>query len=512
MQETNNNKRIAKNTLMLYLRSLFSMAISFYTSRLILSTLGVVDYGIYNAVGGVAALFSFLNSSLSGATSRFLTVSLGEGDMEKMKKTFSAAVTMHLVLAIIILVLCETIGVWLLENKMVIPEERMDAARILLQISILSVMVNISQVPYTSALIAHEHMGIYAYVGIIDVVLKLIIVFIVAAVPWDRLVVYSAFFFCVNLLSQLIPRFYALRKFEECNTKLSRDKALISPMIKFSGWDLYGNMSTMARTQGINVLQNMFHGPVVNAAAGVSGWVMGAVLSFSSNFIMAVRPQIIKLYAKHEISEMQRLAERGARMAFFLLFFISFPCFLELPIILDLWLEEVPEYSAIFTRLSLVFNWVVIVFFPLSAIIHATGRMKRISIINGTLYLMVVPVTYVAFKFFGMSPIIPYVFNALFGFIGGLINLQTVKLYVADFDFRHYLLNAPIRGYITAVIGAFVPIVLYYLLDYGWGSFFVVCTVCILTNGIAILYVGLNKHEREVLVKSILIKLHLIRE
>lgn len=504
--EQENSKRVVKNTLVLYVRMFFTMAIGFYMSRVILAALGVEDYGIYNVVGGVTAMFSFLNSSLSGATSRFLTFQLGEGNMKSMKATFSAAYTIHILLAILIFLVCETIGLWLLENKLVIPEGRMKAARILYQLSIVTTMVSIVQVPFNALIIAHERMSAFAYLSIIDMLLKLGVALSLNYTPFDKLITYGVLFFIVGNIMRLVYRWYAKRNFEECKLNISRDKSRILPMLKFSGWDLYGNLSTMARTQGINILQNMFFGPVINAAAGVSGYVMGAVLGFSNNFITAVRPQIIKLYAQKKLEEMQRLVERGAKMAFFLLFFVSFPCFLELPFVLSLWLKEVPIYTDEFIKLSMVWNWSVILFFPLSAVVHATGRVKRISLLNGTLYLMVIPVTYLFFKFTDCTPLIPYIFNAIFGLLGCFINLQTVKMYIPEFSVTHFLTHSTLRALATVLLGSILPIVMHHFLSYDWIGCILICGICILSNGICILFLGLSKNERSSVLKIILKK------
>ena len=507
--ESENNKRVMKNTLVLYVRMFFTMAVGFYMSRVILVSLGVEDYGIYNVVGGVTAMFSFLNSSLSGATSRFLTYELGEGNMQRMKATFSVAYTIHVLLAILIFFICETVGLWLLEYKLVIPEARMNAARVLYQLSVITVVVSIIQVPFNALIIAHERMNAFAYLSIIDMLLKLGVALSLDFIPFDKLITYGLLFFLVGNTMRLMYRWYARKHFEECIIVISKDKNLILPMLKFSGWDLYGNLSTMARTQGVNILQNMFFGPLINAAAGVSGYVMGAVLGFSNKFKTAVIPQIIKLYAQKKIDEMQRLVERGSRMAFFLLFFVSFPCFIELPFVLNFWLEEVPVFTDEFTKLSLFWNWSVVLFFPLSAVIHATGKVKRISLLNGTLYLLVIPITYFFFKFTDCTPLIPYICNAILGIIGCFINLQTVKMYVPAFSVTHYLIHSTTRAILAAVVGSIVPICAYMQLSQGWVGFAIVCLLCIISNSLSILYIGMSKDERVYVIDLLLRKVHL---
>jgi O-antigen/teichoic acid export membrane protein len=502
------NKKIAKNTLMLYLRMLFSMCVSLYTSRVILATLGVTDFGINNVILGVTGMLSFLSSAMSGATARFLTYAIGKGDKALLKKTFSAAFTIHLLLAIIIFILCETVGIWMLENKLVIPPDRMMAARIIFQFSAFSCLLGIAQIPFSSALIAHERMDIFAYFGIADVVLKLVIVYLLTIFNYDKLILYGALFFIVSLGMMIINRWYGITHFEECRFKLSRDKNMIIPMLKFSGWDLYGNMSVMARTEGVNILQNMFWGPTVNAATGVANQVMTTILGFSNNFLTAIRPQIVKLYAQEQIQDMQILAERSSKFSFFLLFFISFPCFLELPFVLNLWLVNVPNWTVSFTRLSMLFNWNVTIFLPLMYIIHATGRMKRISFINGTLYLMVLPITWFLFKE-GLNPTTPFILNAIFVLLGaGISNLYSIKLYIPSFQCLHYLKYSVMNGILTVALGSILPIVVKLYMPDDWMGFLIVCSVSVLSLGLSILYVGLNMEERKNLVNLILKKIH----
>ena len=278
MDNSQNNKRIIKNTLMLYVRMLFSMFVSFYTSRVILDVLGITDFGINNVVAGVAGMFTFINTSLAGATSRFLTFDLGLNDIEKLKKTFSAALTIHVILALLIFVLCETVGVWILETKLVIPEDRMFAARVIFQFSVLSCMLMITQVPYNAALIAHERMDIFAYLGIADVTLKLGIVFLLEWINFDKLILYGFLFFVLSFVIMMAYRYYGTKHFEECRWKFTKDKTLLKPLLIFSGCDVYGNMSIMFRNQGVNILQNMFWGPVINAATGVANQILNAIM------------------------------------------------------------------------------------------------------------------------------------------------------------------------------------------------------------------------------------------
>ena len=300
------NKRIAKNTLMLYVRMIISTLVILYTSRVVLNTLGVDDYGIYNVVGGIVAIFSFLNSSMSGATSRFLTYEMGCNN-GKLSKIFSSALYIHIGIAILILVAAETVGLWFMNNKLVIPDDRMFAAHVVYQCSVISMMVTVTQVPYNASIIAHEKMDVYAYIELLNVFLKLGIVFILMIGRFDKLILYAILVLVVSILIAAIYRIYCTKKFSECHLSGSPDMQIIKPMLSFSGWDLFGNMSVSVRQQGTSIILNMFYGPALNAAIGLANSVQNVILSFANNVIMAFRPQIIKQYAEQNIGRMQSL-------------------------------------------------------------------------------------------------------------------------------------------------------------------------------------------------------------
>ena len=435
-----NTKRIAKNTLMLYGRMLFSMFVSLYTSRVVLATLGVEDFGISNAVGGVIAMLGFLNDSMSGATSRFLTYELGKGNGSKLKETFSTAVIIHIGIALFIFVFGETIGLWFLENKLVIPESRMAAARIVYQTTIIGTMLGIMQTPYNATIIAHEKMSVYAYVGILNVFLRLVIVYLLVIGDFDKLILYSFLQLSVSIIIIMIYRIYCKTHFSETSFSFVWKKDLLKPMLSFSGWDLYGNLSVIARTQGVSILLNMFFGPIANAAAGIAAQVQGAVMSFAGNIVTAVRPQLVKYYATDEYQPMFELLSNSIKLSFILLSILTIPIITEINYILKLWLGNVPQNAAVFCAFTLLFNLFANTSLLFASIIHATGRVKRISLINGTLYLLVIPVTYIAFK---NSDIIwlPYLFNVIAVFCGMLSNAWTIHLYIQDFNFKRFILK-----------------------------------------------------------------------
>lgn len=496
MDNSQNNKRIIKNTLMLYVRMLFSMFISFYTSRVILDVLGITDFGINNVVAGVASMFVFINTSLAGATSRFLTFDLGLNDMEKLKKTFSAALTIHIILALLIFVLCETVGIWILETKLVIPEDRVFAARIIFQFSVLSCMLMVTQVPYNAALIAHERMDIFAYLGIADVTLKLGIVFLLEWINFDKLILYGFFFFVLSFGIMMAYRYYGTKHFEECRWKITKDKALLKPLLIFSGCDVYGNMSIMFRNQGVNILQNMFWGPVINAATGVANQILNAIMGFSRNFTTAIQPQIIKFYAQEDYRQVQLLATRCAKFSFFLLFIISFPALLKVDFVMDLWLKEIPDYAFVFCQLAIVYNWFDTMIAPLNMIIHATGRMKRISFVTGSIYLLTVPLSYLFLKM-GYSPITPFVVNIFITIVAGLYNLYLVKLYIPEFKAMSFLWNGAVYPLLVTGLGAVIPLIANDLAGDGFWYFIMICSLCVVCELFAISFIGLNKRERD---------------
>lgn len=434
-----NNKRIAKNTLFLYLRMLLSMVISLFTSRVFLQALGVENYGIQNVVGGFLGMASFLFASMSSATSRFITYELGKGYSQKLKDTFSTAVLIHAGLALAIVVLAETVGLWFLTNKLVIPENRMFAAHVVYQLSLVGMVLGIMQSPYGAVMISHEHMKIYAYVEILNVSLKLLILYLVIAIPGDKLIICSILLFIQSFIIWLVYRIYCIRHFKEARFHYVWDKNVMKPMFEFSGWDLFGNFSVMMRTQGVSVLLNLFFGPIINAASGIAATVQGAVMNFSTNIITAYRPQLIKQYAKGEYDYLFSLSRDAIKVSSMLLMLLTVPLMINLDFVIGLWLGQVPEYVVPICQVTLVYNFLATISIILAAIIHATGKMKRISLINGSIYIMVIPITYLAYKSGSHDPILPFILNVVGISIGVLSNAYSIKLYIPSFKLRYFI-------------------------------------------------------------------------
>jgi len=397
------NKLIAKNTLYLYFRMLISMGVGLYTSRVVLATLGVEDYGVYNVVGGMVFMLSFLNVSMSGATSRFLTFALGKNDKAEFQKMFSAALTIHILIAFIILVLAETAGLWFFENKIVIAPDRMNAARIVYQLSIISTMATIIQAPYNAAIIAYEQMNVYAYIEILSVCLKLSIVFLLIVAHWDKLILYAFLMLLVSFLIAITYGIFCVKRFKNCRYQYEWNKNVIYPMLTFTGWSAFGCVAHMGTTQGINILLNLFFGTVINAAYGIAAQVNGAITSFVSNFQTAVNPQIVKLYAAGKMNDLYNLMFENAKFSFSLMWLLLLPLSLRLETVLHVWLVEVPEHAVLFCRLALVQSLIVCVQRPFVMAILATGKIRLFQMSVGTVLLSVLPISYFFLKA-GMTP------------------------------------------------------------------------------------------------------------
>lgn len=397
-QTSDNNKRIAKNTLLLYFRMLLMMAVSLFTSRVVLNTLGVEDFGIYSVVGGIVGMFVFINNSMSSATQRYITFALGKGDKNRLQTVFSTTLQIHTLIAGLILLLGETVGLWFLYNKMQIPAERMDAAFWVMQCSIVSMVVMIVSVPYNADIIAHEKMSAFAYISILEVVLKLAIVYLLLVFSYDKLILYAILILTIQILIRFCYSIYCNKHFEETRYKHVWDKKLFKEMTGFAGWSLFGNMAGVLFGQGLNMLLNVFFGPVVNAARAVAVQVQGAIQQFVGNFQTALNPQITKTYASGELNEMHRLMFRSARFSFYLLFFLSLPVLYETDFILTVWLKMVPENAVVFLRIMICTSLIYTIANPLIIANQATGRVMKYQAVCGTILLLILPISYLCLK------------------------------------------------------------------------------------------------------------------
>lgn len=392
------NRRIINNTLALYVRQIITVIISLYTSRVVLQVLGVDNYGIYNLVGGVVVLFTVLSASMNGATSRFLAYELGKGNQKRLEDTFSTAFIVHCILALAIFVLSETIGLWFLTYKLVIPPERMFAAHVVFQLSVLSTMISITQVPYNSLVIAHERLNVFAYVEILAAVLKLAIVLMLIFLPGDKLIVYGILTLSVSVIIALIYRIYCIRNFKESRLHWIWNKEILKPMLTFSGWDLYGNGCMIAKQQGFSFLINMFFGVALNAGASIANVVTGNISAFITNITMAIRPQILKQYAAENYARVQSLMKQTIIFGTVLQSCFAIPFCLEAGYVLHLWLGVVPPYAESFSQIMLLTSIIGFANGVLIIAIHAQGNIKFLSFINGTISLLTLPVLWILFR------------------------------------------------------------------------------------------------------------------
>ena len=455
-----NNKRIARNSFFLYFRMIIVMAVALYTSRQVLSVLGDVDYGIYNVVGGIVLMFGFLNGALASSTSRFITVELGRKNYVGLQKIFSATIVNHVVIAILMFVLAETVGLWFVENKLVIPPERMDAAMFVYQFSVFSCMVTLVQTPYYAVIIAHERMNVYAWTGVVDSVLKLAVVYLIMIFAADKLKLYAFFMFLVITAVFLFYVFYAKKAFPYCKFRMQKDIGLYKTMICYSGWELFGNFSVVAQGQGLNILLNMFFGPAVNAARGIAYQVQGAVTQFSTNITTAVRPQIIKYYAQGDRQKMIKLVFDSTKISFYMVFMLALPVILETEYILGLWLKEVPEYTAVFTRIILAIVLVNSLRVPIIIAMHATGKNRLPNIVCGTLLILTLPISYLFLKQ-GYSPQSVFVISFVVIFITMWMEQLVIRINVKH-SITQFVLKVFLVCLAVGIIGAIMPYMVFY--------------------------------------------------
>ena len=404
---TVNNKRIAKNTIALYIRMLVALIVNLYTSRVILDVLGVSDFGIYNLIGGIVVLMAVLNTSMSVATSRFLTFDIGKGDKLHLKQTFSSALQLHLIIAIVVIIIGETVGLWFVNTQIVIAPDRIYAANWVYQMSLIGTVISIIQVTFSANVIAREHMDAYAVIEILNVVSKLGIVFLLPFIAFDKLIAYSVL---IAILSPLILSLYigyCRRHFEECNFSTKVQKEVLKPIFKYCLLDLYGNVCVSICSQGRNILINQFFGVVYNAAAGVATQASASVQVFTRNIIQAFRPQIIKEYSVNNIERMQRLIILASIICTLLMGCIITPLYINMEYVMQLWLKSVPDEAVRFCQIMLIIQFVGLLNSILIIGVHATGQIKALSYVGGTVYLLVIPSIWICFKL-GMPVYVAY--------------------------------------------------------------------------------------------------------
>ena len=494
MPETSSTSRIAKNTLLLYFRMLLTMGVTLYTSRVILNALGVEDYGIYNVVGGVVAMFGILSGSLSAAISRFITFELGKGDFEKLKRIFCTSVNIQIILIAIITVLMETIGIWFLNAKMVIPEERLAAANWVFQFSVVTFALNLLSVPYNAVIIAHEKMSAFAYISIIDCTLKLIVAFIIAYNPFDKLVYYGLLIMIVGAINRSIYAIYCKKHFEEAAYRVIFDKGLMKEMFGFAGWITIGTSSAILRDQGGNILINLFFGPTVNAARGVAMQVNTAISNFVTSFTTAVDPQIIKCYASGDKDKMMNLVFLSTKFSFFILLVIALPVIITPPYLLSIWLVDVPNYTVVFVRLALLFSLSECLAHALIKTIQATGNIRTYQLIVGGCQSLNFPISYVCF-YMGTPPETIFIIAIIISIVCEICRFLILKKLI-NLSIKAFLKDVYILSVFVGVSAAIIPFYLNQLLSDSLLSFVIIVLITVLCVIVSAYFLGCNHNEK----------------
>ena len=501
-ESANNNKRIAKNTLLLYVRMLFLMVVSLFTSRVILNTLGVEDFGIYNVVGGIVAMFTIISGSLTSAISRFLTFELGKGDKEKLKTIFSTSMNIQLGLSAIIILIGEIVGIWFLNNQMNIPAERMMAANYILQCSLGIFVLNLLSVPYNASIIAHEKMGAYAYISILDIVLKLAVAYAIMLSPFDRLISYGVLLLAESIFIRLIYGLYSKRNFEECTYHLIYDKAVLRKMVSFAGWNFLGVTAGTLNTQGVNILMNVYFGVAVNAARGIAVQASAAISQFVQSFTTAVNPQITKSYAAGDMTYMHTLVCQSSKFSAYLFLLMAIPLSVETPEIFEIWLKNPPEYAVLFFRLSLLGTLMDSVLSnSLMTAIFATGDIKKYQVYVTICGGMVFPLTWLAYLM-GASPDSTYIIYFIIYCVVLYVRLHVIQQKV-HLQIKEYARRVLVKFIPVAVLSYLVPISIAYLMPASFVRILITAIVSVVITCAIIYSIGLTIGERNMVMSKV---------
>lgn len=496
-----NNKRVAKNTIVLYFRMIFMMLIGLYTSRVNLHSLGVEDYGIYNVVGGIVVMFSVINGSISAAISRFLTFELGTGNMERLKKIFSTSVTIQIIISLIIFVLAETIGLWFLNNKMVIPESRMYAANWVYQFSIFTFILNLICMPYNACIVAHERMSAFAWISIYDAVTKLAVALLTFIAPMDKLIFYSGLIVVFGFIQRMIYSWYCHRNFDECHYRFIFDKSLLKQMLGFAGWNFIGAASAILRDTGGNIVINLFCGPAVNAARGIANAVNNAVLGFANSFTTALNPQITKSYASGDRENMMRIIYKGARFSFYLILVLGLPVLMETDYILYLWLKIVPEHTVWFIRLTIIFAMSEAISNPLVTAMLATGRIRNYQIVVGGIQMMNLPISYICLRM-GYAPEVVMIVAIILSQMCFLSRMYMLRPLIG-LKVRSYLRNVYLNIVFVSIVSLIIPSITVSSMSECFLRFVIVALVSFISACVSVIYIGCTKGERTFILSKV---------
>lgn len=502
-----NSKRVAKNTLYMYFRTLFVMGVTIFSSRIILDTLGVEDYGIYNVVGGFVSMFSVLSGTLTAASQRFIAFELGKDDSD-IKKVFSTTVSIHIFLAIIIFVLLESIGLWFLNYKMNIVPERLTAANWVFQCSVITFCVNLISIPYNAAIIAYEKMSAFAYISIFEVIAKLAAAYALYVIAFDSLIVYAMFMLSIAILLRLVYGTYCSCNCKDCKYRFFFDRPTFKAIFGFSGWNFIGSSSSILNNQGINMLINLFFGVTLNAARGVSHQVDSALNTFVQNFMLALSPQITKSYAAKDYEYVNKLIVLGTKFAFFLFWIISMPCFFCADYILHLWLKQVPDGTVIFLRCAIIYTMAQSLSQCLYHTMLATGNIKKYQLIVGFISLFAFPTTYVCYKI-GLPAEYGYITTIFFSLVCLVARLHLLEEMVPSFSKVGFIKNVLLRCCFVCIPSMAFMIWLNKVYEISaFGPFIIKASIISMTSIVFILVFGISTQERVYLVNMVKNRLH----
>lgn len=496
-----NNKRIFKNTIYLYVRQIVIMALSFVSTRIVLDKLGASDYGVNNLIAGFVSIFTLLNSILQTGTRRFLALNLGKENADLQKRTFSTAFVIHLLIAIVVVILLESIGIWFLNTQLNIEPDRMIAANWIYQFSIITVFMAVTQTPFVAAITAHEKFNIYAYMSILDVVLKIAVLFLLVYIPMDKLIVYGFLTMCTSLISIIIYRTYCLRKFSECGFSLKVDKPLFKEMLTFSWWSAMGHFIVVLNSQGMSIMLNLFFNTIVNAARGLASTVFFTIQQFVGGFIVAAEPQLVKYYGANDMKNFYRLIFNISQYSLFLLAIFLVPVVLEIDYVLGLWLTDVPQYTGSFIKISIA---VSVIHFSNQMVdkgVVAAGRVKESSLYSAPLYLILLPLAYIVLKL-SWNPTMVYYLDVLPNGLAFLMNLYILRK-ATNFPAGIFLWNVFFKNVILILIASILPLIIQMQLEQGLIRFLVVCSLSVISTITILWLFGLNNETRKMVMNKI---------
>lgn len=508
-QTSHNNKRIAKNTLFLYMRMFVMMLTALFTSRIVLDVLGAADYGLNNVIGGVVVLFSFLNSALLSATQRFLNFHLGRNDYKQTNVVFCMSLNTYILLSVLVIVLGETVGLWFVNTQLNIPHERMYAAQWVYQFTLVQFVINLLRVPYNASIIAYERMNFFAYVSLVEVAAKLAVVYLLYITTFDKLIFYSFLYTIVPLIITFVYKLYCNRHFDTTRYKAIWDRKAFKEMFSFSSWSLFGSLANLSAQQGLNILINIFYGVTVNAAAGIANQVSHNVYGFISNFQTAFQPQIVKTYAAKEMERFHKLIFQTSKFSYFMVIVLILPILFTLDGILEIWLKQVPEYTAIFCRLILIFLSIEAITAPLWMSVQATGKIRNYQILMASLIFLNFPLAYIVLKF-GLPVYTVWVVRIIVNVVTMTARCVYMKKNL-DFPLLPYFRNVIVPIFLVTVAALPIPIVLHYCVSGFWQNLIVVGFSTLTVTILDVYFIGMNAHEKETVRNMILKRIPLLK-